>query len=265
MGSIEVNNLQCHFQFSESTSLPTKLGLGKWVGKELSGKVGKIKFIITKPETVLLDNVDFDLSKETKAEIINKKAISSLSKELIENLKKDRISRFDCLKFIEELAKVKIVKNLGFYQVLAEKEAIGFIEENDSRFDDVRLECQFMEAMGVTPYENMITALEKVANLNHSDAQQMLGSIYFTGSGVKQDYMKAHKYFQILANQNNAYALHFLGCRYHEGDSIKKDPDQAKSYWIKAAQAGSPNAISDLKRHYKIEFIEKKIDFREKK
>ena len=68
--------------------------------------------------------------------------------------------------------------------------------------------------------------LEKAAKDGHPLAQSDLGSLYYEGKGVRQDYTKATKWFLEAALQGDAYAQKKLGNAYALGHGVQKDPKE---------------------------------------
>jgi TPR repeat protein len=96
--------------------------------------------------------------------------------------------------------------------------------------------------------ENAAVAVKKLkplAEQGNADAQFNLGSLYYQGWGVSQDYKEAVKWFRRAAEQNHAYAQSMLGTIYTEGVQgvIGKDYSHALMWFIFAASRGDTNAL----------------------
>jgi TPR repeat protein len=72
------------------------------------------------------------------------------------------------------------------------------------------------------------------------EAQMAVGNAYFSGSGVKQDYASARKWYEMAAQQKNTDAARRLGQMYARGDGGRKDPKKAMELWTAAEKAGDP-------------------------
>jgi uncharacterized protein len=73
-----------------------------------------------------------------------------------------------------------------------------------------------------------------------------LGTLYFNGQGVTQNYAKAHDWFLEAAKRGNAYAEFQLGMTYYTGQGVEKDPAQEMHWYLEAARQGLPAAQYNL-------------------
>ena len=55
------------------------------------------------------------------------------------------------------------------------------------------------------------------ANQGHAYAKYNLGTMYYGGEGVRQDYQKALELYQLAANQGDVDAQYNLGYMYDNG------------------------------------------------
>ena len=90
-----------------------------------------------------------------------------------------------------------------------------------------------------------VKELKPLAEQGNADAQFNLGSLYYQGWGVPQDYKEAAKWFRKAADQNHVYAQATLGTIYAEGVQgvIEKDYPQALMWFIFAASRGDMEAM----------------------
>ena len=95
-----------------------------------------------------------------------------------------------------------------------------------------------------------IKELENKAEQGDADAQFSLGRIYSQGEGVKQDYVKARKWYEAAAAQGNAAAQNNLGAMYFDGKKARQDYAKAQEWWEKAAAQGHGTAQYNLGRIY---------------
>jgi len=70
------------------------------------------------------------------------------------------------------------------------------------------------------------------------DQQHALATAYYTGNGVKQDYLEAAKWFRLAADQGLAKSQHMLGVMYDQGDGMPQDYLTAVTWFRKAADQG---------------------------
>jgi uncharacterized protein len=90
----------------------------------------------------------------------------------------------------------------------------------------------------------------KMAEQGDADAQYGLGSIYYLGDGVPQDYKKAVYWLTKAAEQGHYEAQYNLGVMYHEGKVVVQDNKQAVYWYKKAAEQGYTLAQFNLGLSY---------------
>jgi TPR repeat protein len=95
-----------------------------------------------------------------------------------------------------------------------------------------------------------LKALISKAQQGNPDAQFSLGSIYFAGQGVPQDYSQAAQWYRKAAEQGYAYAQSNLGFLYENGYGVPQDYGQAVQWYRKAAEQGFANAQNNLGNLY---------------
>ena len=83
-----------------------------------------------------------------------------------------------------------------------------------------------------------------------SDAQFLLGSLYFFGTGVTQDYEEAVKWLTLGAEQGNKDAQFLLGGCYEFGYGVEKDNKESVRWCKLAAEQGSTEAQCTLGETY---------------
>jgi len=76
------------------------------------------------------------------------------------------------------------------------------------------------------------------ADQGHSEGQLNLGTLYFSGDGVKQDYSKALTYFALAAQQGNLVALFNLGHMHQHGLGTTTSCSLAVQLYKKVAEKG---------------------------
>ena len=91
--------------------------------------------------------------------------------------------------------------------------------------------------------------LQKAAEQDHAEAQQILGRIL--GRSSSKDYYKMAVYWmEKAAKQGNAGAQTELAGFYMEGTIVKKDIDKAIYWYEKAAEGGYANSSQKLAQYY---------------
>ncbi len=95
-----------------------------------------------------------------------------------------------------------------------------------------------------------IKTLESGAKQDITVAIHELGRKYFSGLGVKQDYVKALELFRRSAAKGYPRSLHNIGCHYLNGLGIKKNGVEAAKWFTKAADKGYANSSYLLGYYY---------------
>jgi TPR repeat protein len=83
-----------------------------------------------------------------------------------------------------------------------------------------------------------------------AEAQYHLGSDYYYGHGVKQDYQEAVRWYRKSAMQGSAKARYSLAYCYAHGSGVTRDVDEAIRYLKQAADQGNPQALCQLATMY---------------
>ena len=91
-------------------------------------------------------------------------------------------------------------------------------------------------------YAQTLIACDAPAKAGDSNAQNILGFLFFNGYGVKQDYGQAIYWLQKAADQGNTKAQFRLGYMYLNGLGVPKDYKQALLWAERAGNQGDPNA-----------------------
>ncbi len=89
-----------------------------------------------------------------------------------------------------------------------------------------------------------------LAEQGDSNAQTMLGAMYYSGRGVIQDYKEAEKWWRLAAEQGDSDAQHNLGVMYADGQGVIQDYKEAEKWWRLAAEQGYSKSQSNLGAMY---------------
>lgn len=93
---------------------------------------------------------------------------------------------------------------------------------------------------GVIPATASDFAITKLlAEKGDVGAQYTIGSMYYAGNGVRQDYSKAFDLYQKAANQGFAEAQNNLGLMYAKGNGVPQNYTTAKKLFKKSCDTGS--------------------------
>jgi len=85
-------------------------------------------------------------------------------------------------------------------------------------------------------YTKAIKMYRQIAKQGNTVAQQLLGSLYMNGKGIKQNYSKAIYWFKKAAEQDEAIAQYYLGMLRLEGKGVKQDFSKAFDWLYKSAE-----------------------------
>ena len=88
---------------------------------------------------------------------------------------------------------------------------------------------------------------EKAANLGYSKGQVNLGSMYYSGRGLKSgpSYEMAAKLFQEAADQGDPIAQNNLGICYEIGRGVEKNKLEAMQLYERSAKSGNPSGMNN--------------------
>ncbi len=89
-----------------------------------------------------------------------------------------------------------------------------------------------------------------LAERGDAEAQFALGSLYFKGQGVTQDYREAAKWYRLGAEQGKAAAQTALGSMYFRGQGVARDYQEAARWYRLAAEQGNAAAQTALASMY---------------
>lgn len=106
-----------------------------------------------------------------------------------------------------------------------------------------------MSGEGVSEFAD-IAELRQAAERGDVEAQLTLGSYYYYGRQVRQDFGEAIKLFRLAANSGEARAQFNLGYMYALGQGVSQSNDEARAWFERAAEQGLDNAQYKLGRYY---------------
>ena len=148
----------------------------------------------------------------------------------------------------------------------AEKEEIRLIKELKELLDNFKDEeavnwCyKHQNGASKAVYKNIVECYEELADRGVGLAANNLGSMYYNGEYVKQDYEQAIKYYTIAANLGETLAYGNLGCCYIYG--FKNNELQYKWFSEGAYLFNNPECLFRLGDMYRdgrvVEFSEVK-------
>jgi len=111
-------------------------------------------------------------------------------------------------------------------------------------------------AEGATAYNNKNYALAykeilPLAKAGNTDAEHLLGLMYYMGRGVPQDYKLALTWHRKAALKGKADAQYVVGAMYYTGNAVLQDHKEAVTWFRKAAEQGHPDAQQVLGLMYR--------------
>ncbi|MGB9990723.1 tetratricopeptide repeat protein [Pseudoduganella rhizocola] len=111
-------------------------------------------------------------------------------------------------------------------------------------------------AEGATAYNNKNYALAykeiaPLARAGNTEAEHLLGLMYYMGRGVPQDYKQALNWHRKAALKGKADAQYVVGAMYYTGNAVIQDHKQAVTWFRKAAEQGHPEAQQVLGLMYR--------------
>ena len=109
------------------------------------------------------------------------------------------------------------------------------------------LGSRYFNGRGVAQdFKAAVKWIRTAADQGHAAAQCALGAFYVQGISVDKDAAKAVKLFRKAADQGYALAQLNLGNCYFKGDGVTKDLAEAAGWYRKAAEQGNTNAQNNL-------------------
>jgi len=103
-----------------------------------------------------------------------------------------------------------------------------------------------IDEIDVEKAEQIKHYLLKLAENNDQDAMVDLGSMYYVGKGIEQNYKEAVKWYEKAAEKLDEYGLCYLGYCYYHGRDIEIDYEKAYSCFSQSAFLGNANAMYKL-------------------
>ena len=89
-----------------------------------------------------------------------------------------------------------------------------------------------------------------VADTGDALAMFNIGSKYYSGDGVDQDYAKAMEWYLKAAEVGSVLAIYNIGVMYRDGEGVPKDYDMAMNWFRKAADLGYADAMNNIGAMY---------------
>lgn len=91
-------------------------------------------------------------------------------------------------------------------------------------------------------FSEAFPCFEKAAWSGNTEAQSMIGVLYFQGNGVGKDDREAAKWFEKAATNGETSARNYLGTAYMKGQGTAKNTEKAIYWFTRAAESGDTSA-----------------------
>lgn len=98
--------------------------------------------------------------------------------------------------------------------------------------------------------DEALESLSRAAALGSASAQYRLGDMYLRGRGVRQDLLKAARWYRRAAEQGHVHAQYVLGVMYQLGGGVDVSFAKAASWFKRAADQGHAGAQHELGKLY---------------
>ena len=99
-------------------------------------------------------------------------------------------------------------------------------------------------------YKEALTMFIELAQYKYAPSIYHIGLCYLNGTGLTQDYGKAHAFFADAAERGDAGAMYDLAVLIDGGLGREKDEALAHEYFVNAATLGEPRAQVEMSRRY---------------
>ena len=95
-------------------------------------------------------------------------------------------------------------------------------------------------------YHEALDWYRKAAAQGNTEAEYAIGYLYYHSYGVAQDYIEAVRWYREAADHGYAWAQDSLGVAYYQGNGVAKDYGEAVRWFRKAADQGDSRGQYDL-------------------
>lgn len=92
-----------------------------------------------------------------------------------------------------------------------------------------------------------VMSVVRAAEASNADALNILGSWYYTGQYLEQDYQMAARVWAKSASMGNTLAIGNLGMCYQFGHGVEADSTKAMGLYTKALRMGDPELLQSLR------------------
>lgn len=130
------------------------------------------------------------------------------------------------------------------------------------KLTDAQRKELIMQEAGNENWSRVFELILPLAQKGDREAQANLGLLYAKGSGVEQDFAKAHWWFNEAAEKGSVKALNNLAVFYFQGLGVAKNIPHSAKLFEYSASSGSQDAMVVLAQIYKTELKQPKNAFK---
>ena len=119
----------------------------------------------------------------------------------------------------------------------------------DIETNNVKTEIETIASEELTKEVSTLSEVDRIrplATQGDADAQYQLGTLYYSGNGIEQDYSQAALWYRRAAQQGNVDAQYSLGNMYLMGEGVGQNDRQAAEWYTMAAEQGHSSARHNL-------------------
>jgi TPR repeat protein len=113
-------------------------------------------------------------------------------------------------------------------------------------------------ALSYNDYKEAEKQFRPLAEAGDSEAQSHLGSLYYVGNGVEQNFISAFLWYKKAADQGNVDAQYSIGNMYLLGEGIEQNNEEAGKWYTLASEQGHVAATGNLKNLQKLDALASK-------
>ena len=106
--------------------------------------------------------------------------------------------------------------------------------------------CPMCRVPGAKNDEEQFERVLIKANEGKSWAEELVGTFYYIGEGVTQNYKKAFEFYSRAAAQGEANSLNWVGTLYGKGEGVDQSHEQAFHFYSQSVEHGLPEAQYNL-------------------
>lgn len=144
---------------------------------------------------------------------------------------------------------MRVLRELGMPGALPESTNVHRAAAAGSAQEQVMRGDMYWSGTGVRQdYAEAVRWYRLAADQGHVGAMGTVASAYYMGKGVERDYREALRYHTLAAEKGHANSQTMLGIMYHKGQGTAKDREKALHYLRLAAAQNEPNAKRYLLR-----------------